>query len=191
MMSLNRISGFLARCAQWSRSVRQQVFIQFIGVTLVNKITQVSGVQFCDTPAVYRTVCSPPRVKSPSCLFPFYLLPPLSLWSPHTVVSVRIFSLLNPCTFFLFYKDFIYLLVGRGRKRGRETLMCEDTSIGCLLHATIWGPGRRPRPVPWLGTEPAAFLFTGRRSVCWATAARPKYRFHAAPAPLASDHCSL
>ena len=33
---------------------------------------------------------------------------------------------------------------------GTETSMC-----GCLLHAPYWGPGLKPRHVPWLGIEPA------------------------------------
>ena len=50
----------------------------------------------------------------------------------------------------LFFKDFIYLFSerGEGRKRGRETSMC-----GCLSHAPYWGPGLKPRHVPWLGNQ--------------------------------------
>ena len=35
-------------------------FIEFIGMTLVNKIIQVSGIQLCITSSVYCIVCSPP-----------------------------------------------------------------------------------------------------------------------------------
>ena len=47
----------------------------------------------------------------------------------------------------IFFKDFIYLFLGReeGREkeRGRETSVC-----GCLLRAHYWGPGPQPRHVP-------------------------------------------
>ena len=39
--------------------------IEFIGVTLVNKIIQVSEAQVYNTSSVHCTVCSPPQVKSP------------------------------------------------------------------------------------------------------------------------------
>lgn len=42
------------------------VVVDFLEVALVNKITQISGVQFCNTSPVYGTVCSPPQTKSPS-----------------------------------------------------------------------------------------------------------------------------
>ena len=42
------------------------IFIECIGVTLVNKIVQVSRVQFYNTSSVYCIVHSPPQVKSPS-----------------------------------------------------------------------------------------------------------------------------
>ena len=42
------------------------LFIEFIGVTLVNKITQVSGAQFYNTSPVHCIVCLPPQVKSRS-----------------------------------------------------------------------------------------------------------------------------
>ena len=41
------------------------IFIEFIGVTLVNKLIQVSSVQFSNTSFVYCIVCSSPKVKSP------------------------------------------------------------------------------------------------------------------------------
>ena len=55
--------------------------------------------------------------------------------------------------FFLFFLKILFICFlerGEGRKRGRETSMC-----GCLLCTPYWGPGRQPRPVPWLGIEPA------------------------------------
>ena len=42
------------------------VFIECIGMTLGNKIIQVSGAKFYPTSSVHHTVCSPPQVKSPS-----------------------------------------------------------------------------------------------------------------------------
>ena len=39
------------------------MFIEFIGVTLVNKITQVLGVQHSNTPSAYCTVCPRPKVN--------------------------------------------------------------------------------------------------------------------------------
>ena len=50
-------------------------FIEFIGVTLVNTIMQVSGVQFYNTSSVYCTVCSPPQVKLSSIV----IFPPFTL----------------------------------------------------------------------------------------------------------------
>ena len=58
------------------------VFFFFsIGVTLVNKIVQVSGAQLHNTSPVYCIVCSPPKVKSSSItiyspLYPHLPLPP-------------------------------------------------------------------------------------------------------------------
>ena len=47
--------------------------------------------------------------------------------------------------FILFFKDFIYLFLERGRetKRGGETSMC-----GCLSHVPFWGPDPQHRHVP-------------------------------------------
>ena len=56
------------------------LFIEFIGVTLVNKIIQVSGAQFYNISFVQSTVCSPPQVKSPSITI--HLPHPL-LYYPH------------------------------------------------------------------------------------------------------------
>ena len=42
-------------------------------VTLVNKIIQVSGVQFDNTSSAHCVVCSPPQVKSPSVtIYPIF-----------------------------------------------------------------------------------------------------------------------
>ena len=84
MKTLNSFHGVLAHIMwlsnyQWPICLDQvsfpsiQDFILFLffllnllGVTLVDKITQVSGAQFHNTSSVPRTVCSPPQVTSPS-----------------------------------------------------------------------------------------------------------------------------
>ena len=72
--------------------------IDFIGVTLVNKIIYVPGVQFHNTPSVYCIVCSPPQVKSPATTIyapfaVFYPLPPPFPSGNHHVV-VFVFELM-------------------------------------------------------------------------------------------------
>ena len=63
------------------------------------------------------------------------------------------FSLANYCKlytyllskFSLFFKDFIYLFLERGkgrRKRGREKSMCKRNIISLLLQAPNWEPGQ-------------------------------------------------
>ena len=47
-----------------------KVCIEFIGMTLVNKFIQVSGVQFYNTSSVYCIVYSPPQVKSSIIIYP-------------------------------------------------------------------------------------------------------------------------
>ena len=42
---------------------------------------------------------------------------------------------------------------------------------GCPSHAPYWGPGPKPRHVPWLGIEPATLWFIGQCSVHWVTPA--------------------
>ena len=78
--------------------------------------------------------------------------------------------------FKFFKKYFIYFVIyfykKEGRKRGKETSMC-----GCLLHAPHWGPGPKPRPVPWLGIKPVTLWFTGQCSIHWATLARAECNF--------------
>ena len=76
-----------------------------IGVTLVNKIIQVSGAQFYNTSSVHCSVCSPPQVKSPSItIYPPYPPPPLPPWqSWHCCPCPWVLSffpfLFNPRTF--------------------------------------------------------------------------------------------
>ena len=67
---------------------------------------------------------------------------------------------------------FIFKERGREGERGRETSV-----YGCLLHAPYWGPGLKPRHVPWLGIEPATLCFTVWCSIHWATPARARELF--------------
>ena len=46
------------------------------------------------------------------------------------------------------------------RMRGRETSMCD-----CLLHAPYWGPGLKPKHVPWLGIKLMTLWFSGWHSI--------------------------
>lgn len=79
-------------------------FIKFIGVTLVNKSTQISGIQFCNISSAYYIVNSPPKVQSPSHLY---------LWA-----NVTFFNLCPMKLHFLLYRnkqEFINKL-GNGKK---------------------------------------------------------------------------
>ena len=58
-MSLFKVSP-LQVVSYWNHSLTE-----FIRMTLVNKIIEVSGVQFSNTSTVHCIVCSPPQVKSP------------------------------------------------------------------------------------------------------------------------------
>ena len=81
----------------------------FIGVTLVNEIIQVSGVQFYNASSAYCIVCSPSKIKSPSVTiypaFTFFCLPypriPLVITILLSVFDgfIYLFTLLNPITF--------------------------------------------------------------------------------------------
>ena len=79
-------------------------------------------------------------------------------------------------SFFFFLKMCIYLFLERGegrRKRGTGTSMCQRYNDQLpLICAPYWGPGLKPRPVPWLGIEPVTFWFLSWHSVPWATPAR-------------------
>ena len=75
------------------------LFIEFVGVTLVNKILQVSGAQFYYTSSVYCTVCSPPQVRPPSTTtYPPYPPPPPPTPAVTTVDCVHesFLSVLSP-----------------------------------------------------------------------------------------------
>lgn len=71
---------------------------EFIAVTLVNKVIQVSGARFNDMSSVHCAVGSAPQVKSLSVTIsaPYTLLPfpqPLPWLSPHCVHVHAFFSL--------------------------------------------------------------------------------------------------
>ena len=69
------------------------IFIELIGVTLVNKIIWVTSVQFDSTSSVYCNVCSPPnnRVSSHHHLLPLY--PLLSPPHPFPLVITALLSM--------------------------------------------------------------------------------------------------
>ena len=89
------------------------IFSEFIGVTLVNKIMQVSGVQSSNMSSIYCIVCSPPQIKVSfhhhlSPLYSFCLLHPpfplviTTLLSVQEVIFCLCFclipSLFSPCS---------------------------------------------------------------------------------------------
>ena len=87
--------------------VRKPIYIFFlsklIGVTLVNKIIQVSSVQFYNiSSSAYRNLCLPPKVKSPSITI--YSLP-----LPFSTSSTS--SPLVPTVLFLVSLRFVHLFV--------------------------------------------------------------------------------
>ena len=57
------------------------LFIKCTGMTLLNEIIQVSGIQFYNTSSVYHIVCLPHQVKCPSIIIPKILKRLLSKWS--------------------------------------------------------------------------------------------------------------
>ena len=68
---------------------------------------------------------------------------------------------------FIFFKDFIYLFLERGKGGGKKHQ--------CVLasHATPHRvPGPQPRHVLWLGIELLTLQFAGQRLIHWATPAR-------------------
>ena len=69
------------------------LFVQFIGVILVNKIIQILGAEFYNTSFVLCIVCSPIQAKSPSItIYPtlFLLLVSLPVSNYHAVVCVHV-----------------------------------------------------------------------------------------------------
>ena len=78
---------------------------------------------------------------------------------------IRLYDPLS-LTAWTFLKILLVHFLRQEGKGGRKTL------IHCLSHAANWGPGLQHKHVPWLGTEPATFQFTGWCSIHWATPAR-------------------
>ena len=57
----------------------------------------------------------------------------------------------SPCIVSYFLKDFIYLLLERGREgeqEGEKHQFMKETSIICFSHAPNQGPGPQPSHVP-------------------------------------------
>ena len=83
----------------WKTSPTFFLFIEFIGVILVNKIIPVSGVQFPDTLSVHCIVHSPPQARSLSITIhlPYTLL---HLFPPprYKIVTVSYSLLTSFCT---------------------------------------------------------------------------------------------
>ena len=87
----------------YTNSIYFFLFIECIGVTLVNKTIQVSGAQSQNTSSIRCTGCSPPQVRSLSiniksvlielCPLPPALPNPLPLSQHHTILHVHEFSL--------------------------------------------------------------------------------------------------
>ena len=72
----------------------------------------------------------------------------------------------------LFKRFYLFLLQRGEREREGEKHQCgRDTWICCLLLVPSWGPGLKPRHVPWLGIEPVTLWFAGWHSIHWATSA--------------------
>ena len=76
--------------------------------------------------------------------------------------------------FFYFYsvtivciKDFIYLFLGRGERREKKINVLQP-----FTRPPHWGPGLKPRHVPWLGIKPTTIWFVGWHSIHWAIPAR-------------------
>ena len=72
----------------------------------------------------------------------------VQLLGSHAITGVNSQCVLDiVCVFFLKIL-FIFRQRVREEERGRETLLC-----GCLSHSPYWGPGPKPRHVPWSGNR--------------------------------------
>ena len=85
--------------------------IKFLGLTLVNKIIQVSSIDFHNTSSVYYIYCLLTKVKFPSLTIyrsSLFLLPPLTV--PYPLVTTTVFVVCSyeflfvylVCSFFAF-----------------------------------------------------------------------------------------
>ena len=77
--------------------------------------------------------------------------------------------------FIMFFKDFIYLFLERGREGEREGEKHRSVVASCTPHTgdLACNPGMWRR----LGIEPATLWFTGRHSIHWVTPAMAKIDF--------------
>ena len=110
------------------------LFIEFIRVTLGNKITQVSGIQFYSAWSVCCVVYSQPQVKSPSITIyiPVPSFPSPSPHNHHTVVYVHEFFL--P---FFFFDQSIHPL-SSPHPLTDVSLFCIYESVSILLVTSFW-----------------------------------------------------
>ena len=67
---------------------------------------------------------------------------------------------------FLNFLKLIFLEIGEGKKKGRET------SISCLSHVPQLGPNPQSGHMPWLRIKPATFHFVGWCPTNWAIPVR-------------------
>ena len=107
-------------------------FIECFGVTLVNKILQVSSARFHNTSSAHCTVCSPLSVS----LHPSPFTPPLPSSSPHnhhTVVCVP--------EFFFFLSQSLHPTPPVSQPLTSVSLLSMSLSLFCLLlHFVHYSP---------------------------------------------------
>ena len=72
--------------------------------------------------------------------------------------------------YYCFFKRFIYLFLERREVAGEREW--ETSMWGCLSCAPNWGPGPKPRHVPWLGIELVTVWYVGQHSIHWASPAQ-------------------
>ena len=111
--------------------------------------------------------------------FLFFLYTDLVFTSPFIYIYIYIYMYIFNLNFSQgnFLKDFIYLLLERGKGREKERERNIHVWDVASHIATNWGPGLQPRHVSWLGIRPVTFRFAGQCSVHWATPARAIYIF--------------
>ena len=73
---------------------------------------------------------------------------------------------------------YFYTEVKRGRKRGRETPMCNRYIHQLPLARPQLGTWPATQACAWLGIEPVTFQSTSRHSIHWATPARASFYKH-------------
>ena len=94
LFSIESIQGILQFISRYLNHTTIQLFkkclIELIRETLVDKIIQVSGVQFSNASSVYCIACSAPQVKSPSII----------IYSPFTLSYLTFHSQILPSQFY-------------------------------------------------------------------------------------------